>query len=295
MDLAPIALFVYKRSRHVRQTIESLQKNEFVGDSELFIFSDGPRSDADREMVQEVREYLKTITGFRHVTVIERERNLGLADSIIAGVTEIVNQHGRVIVLEDDMLTSPFFLRYMNEALEYYRDDERVISIHGYLFPVRAKMPETFFIKGSDCWGWGTWKRGWELFEPDGKKLLAELKRRKLVKRFDFGGSYPYTRMLEEQISGKNDSWAVRWYASALLNDKLTLYPGRSLVHNIGTDESGTHCADTRVYDTAISNKPVRVGGINITENPVALGVFENYYRSIRPSLWRQLLKYLRK
>jgi GT2 family glycosyltransferase len=200
MDFAPIALFVYKRSWHVRQTIESLQKNEFVGDSELFIFSDGPRSDADREMVQKVREYLKTITGFRRVTIIERERNLGLATSIISGVTDIVNQHGSVIVLEDDMLTSPFFLRYMNEALECYRDDGRVISIHGYCYPVKKRLPETFFLKGADCWGWGTWKRGWELFEPDGQKLLAELKRRNLLKRFDFNGTYPYTRMLEDQI-----------------------------------------------------------------------------------------------
>ena len=152
MILAPITLFTYNRLWHTQQTIEALRNNELADVSELFLFSDGPKSEADREKVQSVREYLKSVTGFKKVAVVERDRNLGLAQSIISGVTEFVNKYGRVIVLEDDMLTSPFFLRFMNDALEFYKDEEKVISIHGYMYPVKAELPETFFLKGADCW-----------------------------------------------------------------------------------------------------------------------------------------------
>jgi hypothetical protein len=279
-DLAPVALFVYNRLWHTQQTVEALKRNEPAAESELFVFSDGPRTEADREKVRAVREYLKTIDGFKEVTVIERDRNLGLAQSIITGVTGIVNRYGKIIVLEDDMVTSPYFLRFMNEALEFYKDEAKVISIHGYIYPVKARLPETFFLRGADCWGWATWKRGWDLFEPDGRKLLNELRARKLTHGFDFDGAYGYTRMLEEQIKGKNDSWAIRWYASAFLQDKLTLYPGRSLVCNIGADASGTHCGISTMYDTEVTGKPVSIESILLAEDPIArkeIGCFLKY------------------
>src|SRR5262249_35869456 len=156
-----------------------------------------------------------------------RERNFGLAQSIVQGVSGTVAQHGRIIVLEDDMVTSPHFLTYMNQALDKYADEARVVSIHGYVYPVEQPLPETFFLPGADCWGWATWKRGWSCFNPDGQFLLNELKRQKLIRDFDFNGAFPYSEMLQAQIKGANDSWAVRWYASALLAGKLTLYPGR--------------------------------------------------------------------
>ena len=229
MHFAPIVLFTYNRPAHTRQTIEALQKNEYSDATELFIFSDGPRTVAHTEKVQSVREYLKTVTGFKKVTCTAREQNLGLAQSIITGVTEIVGIHGRVIVLEDDMVTAPYFLRFMNEALEFYNDEEQVISIHGYVYPVAAKLPETFFLRGADCWGWATWKRGWDLFERNGRKLLDELKERNLSDRFDYDGSYPFTRMLECQVKGEVSSWAIRWNASAYVKDKLTLYTREDL------------------------------------------------------------------
>jgi GT2 family glycosyltransferase len=184
--LAPITLFVYNRLNHTRQTVEALLRNELAAESEFFVFSDGPRSETDREKVLAVRSYLKTINSFKKVAVIERDKNFGLAESIIAGVTEIVNRYGRIIVLEDDMVTSPYFLKYMNDALEIYKDEEKVISIHGYIYPVRDKLPETFFLRGADCWGWATWKRGWDLFDPDGRKLLEQLQKRNLTRTFDF-------------------------------------------------------------------------------------------------------------
>jgi hypothetical protein len=295
MILAPLTLFTYNRLWHTQQTIEALRNNELADASELFIFSDGPKSEADRKKVQSVREYLKTISGFKKVTIVERECNLGLAQSIITGVTEIVDGYGRIIVLEDDMRTSQYFLKFMNEALEFYKDEENVISIHGYMYPVKAKLSETFFLKGADCWGWATWKRGWGLFEPNGQKLLEELKTRDLTHRFDFNGSYDYTKMLVSQVKGENDSWAIRWYASAFLNDKLTLYPGRSLVFNTGTDASGTHCEAIDMFDTEISRGRVTIAKISLEEDTHALEAISRYFHSSRTSLGQRVVNRINK
>ena len=223
MNLAPIVLFVYNRPWHTKQTVKALQNNDLANKSKLYIFSDAAKNDAEVENVEKVREYIKTIDGFKHITIVEREKNCGLANSIISGVTEIVNSYGKIIVLEDDLVTSKYFLSFMNGALEFYKDESKVISIHGYIYPIKSDLPETFFIKGADCWGWATWKRGWDIFEADGKKLLDELKDKNLEKKFDINGSYAYTRMLSGQVARRNNSWAIRWYASAFLKDKLTL------------------------------------------------------------------------
>lgn len=281
-ELAPIVLFVYNRPQHARSTIEALQQNLLASESELYVYSDGPKSESDREKVEEVRRHLAELDGFARITIIKREQNRGLAHSVISGVSEILSRYGRIIVLEDDMVTSPHFLRYMNEALELYEDEDRVISVHGYVYPVKESLPETFFLKGADCWGWGTWKRGWDLFEADGAKLFQELKDRRLERRFDLNGAYDYTRMLKEQISGKNDSWAIRWYASALLNDRLTLYPGRSLVQNIGTDNSGVHCGATDDFRTDVTVTPIHVERLRPEENRDALSIFGRYFESLR-------------
>jgi len=289
MTLAPIALFVYNRPWHTQQIIEALQKNKLAAESELFIFSDAPKNNEAQMGVKEVREYIKTVKGFNQVAIIERTENLGLAKSIITGVSEIVNKFGKIIALEDDLITSPYFLKYMNESLEFYQNEERVISITGYIYPIRAKLPEIFFIKGADCWGWATWKRGWDLFKEDGLKLLTEIKERKLEKAFNFNGSYNYTQMLKDQIAGKNDSWAVRWYASAFLENKLTLYPCRSLVYNIGNDSSGIHCGETDIFNTEVASSPVMIKRIPIEENRCALQEIEKFFRYLKPSFFSRI------
>ncbi|HEY3308694.1 MAG TPA: glycosyltransferase [Desulfuromonadaceae bacterium] len=294
MTCAPVVLFVYNRPDHAHRTVDALKQNLLSEESHLTVFSDAPKSEAQAEKVREVRQYIRQIVGFKSVTIIERESNFGLARSIIDGVTTVVNKYGRIIVLEDDIVTSPYFLRYMNEALELYQNEENVISIHGYSYPVKEKLPETFFLKGADCWGWGTWKQGWNLFEADGTKLLHELKARKLEQRFDFNGTYNYTRMLKEQITGKNDSWAVRWYASALLNDKLTLNPGQSLVQNIGTDNSGIHCGETNNYRTGVATEPINLVRLRPEEDKNALTIFQNYFNSIRLPFYMRLLRKLK-
>jgi len=288
---APIALFVYNRRDHAQRTIDALKNNILAEDSELIIFSDAPKSEAQAVSVCEVRKYIREIKGFKAVTVVEREANIGLARSIIDGVTTIVNKYGRIIVLEDDMVTSKYFLTYMNEALEMYADDERVVSAHGYVYPVDKPLPEAFFLHGADCWGWATWSRGWACFNSDGQFLLDELKRRKLMGAFDYNGAYPYSKMLEWQIKGKNDSWAVRWYASAFLAGKLTLYPGRSLVHNIGNDNSGTHCGESAGWDVNLSNTQINLKNIDNEPSQESRQAFEELFRKVHVSLLDRLVR----
>lgn len=291
---APIALFLYNRADHALRTIESLKENSLASQSELFVFCDGPKNAEDLKKTTEVVKLAKNISGFKNVTVKSSESNHGLANSIIAGVSEIVEKFGRIIVLEDDMVTSPFFLKFMNDGLDLYESDERAISIHGYIYPVKKELPQTFFLQGADCWGWATWKRGWDLFEKDGSKLLAELEKKNLTKVFDFDGTYDYTRMLQDQISGKNNSWAIRWYASAFLADKLTLYPGRSLLQNIGIDGSGTHCGATSDFDIQINRKQLDLVKIPVEENNLAREAVKDFFKP-KKNLFEKIAHKIRK
>ncbi len=275
---APITLFTYARPDHTQRTVEALLRNPGVNEHDLIVYSDASRTPDKAQAVATVREYLQTITGFRSVTIRPRPHNYGLAKSIIEGVTEVLARYERIIVLEDDMVTSPHFLSYMNDALDRFVDDERVISVHGYIYPVQQALPDAFFLRGADCWGWATWRRGWYLFNPDGQALLDQLKRQNLIKAFDFNGAYGYSQMLKSQIKGTNDSWAIRWYASAFLADKLTLYPGRSLVHNIGNDSSGTHCGSYSTYDTTLSNLPINLTGVEVKPSKIGLSAFERFF-----------------
>lgn len=260
--LAPIAVFAFNRPKHLGQTLAALAQNEGAEATVVTIYCDGPRRDPDRAATEAVRAIAHSCSGFAQVQVVERKANYGLAKSIISGVSEQLRQQERVIVVEDDLVMSPFFLRYMNQALEMYADCDRVISIHGYIYPIPSPLPETFFLRGADCWGWATWRRGWAWFNPDGQDLLQELERQRLLRQFDLEGAYPFSQMLRDQIAGRNNSWAIRWHASAFLADRLTLYPGRSLVHNIGHDDSGTHSGRTGTYDVVVSPMPIRVEAI---------------------------------
>lgn len=291
MPLSPIVLFVYNRHEHTRRTVEALQKNIFADQSELFVFSDGPKNIDDAIDVQKVREYVRTIKGFKKVEVLEKSKNLGLAKSIIDGVTYIVYKFGKIIILEDDLISSKHFLQYMNDALDFYQNEERVVSIHGYTYPVKEILPETFFLKGAGCWGWATWKRGWDLFEPDGKKLLEQLKNKGAVKEFNFGNSYHFYQMLERQVQGKNNSWAIRWNASAFLADKITLYPGKSLIRNIGFDGTGTHSGSSDFYLTNITKDRILVQNIPLLEHTEAKRAFENYFNSLKPNIILRFVK----
>lgn len=291
---APIVLFTYNRPWHTRETVTALQRNHLAGESDLVIFSDGPRATGDPvkdartiAAVAEVRQYLRTIDGFASVSVIERDHNIGLGRNLVDGITTIVNERGRVIVLEDDLVTSPWFLRFMNDGLSLYQDDDRVASIHGCSYFENRGLPETFFIKGADCLGWATWRRAWQGFEPDGRKLLEQLRARGLEREFDWDGAYGYIGLLEAQIAGIVDSWAIRWYASAFLANRFTLYPNRSLVRHIGNDGEGTHyrARDNRdPLRVPLSDQPIRVEKIPVEPDDRVNRAYRRFLRSMGPS-----------
>ena len=289
---APIALFVYKRLEHTQKVIQSLLDNDTAKDSTIFIFSDSAKSEKDNEQVKKVREYIKRISGFKNVEIIFRDKNLGLAGSIISGVSVVIETYGKVVVIEDDLILSPYFLEFMNKGLEIYENVEEVISIHGYIYPLKKLLPETFFLKGADCWGWATWKRGWDLFEQNAPILLDEIYHRMLENEFDLNGAVKNIKMLKKQIKGENDSWAIRWHASAFLKNKYTLYPGRSLVQNIGMGKQSTHTKKTNVYNVELSPKPIKVEEIEVKENEFVKKEIEKYFRSIRTNLFHKLVHF---
>ncbi|MEJ2882470.1 glycosyltransferase family 2 protein [Pedobacter sp. GR22-6] len=277
MNFAPIVLFAYNRLDHTKQVINALANNVFAQDSEFHIYSDAARDAEAKPQVDEIRKYLASVSGFKKVHIHLREQNLGVDANVISGVTEIIEVYGKVIVLEDDLVTSPWFLKYMNEALEFYEQEEEVISIHGYVYPVTQPLKEVFFLKGADCWGWATWKRGWELFEPDGKQLLDAIEQRGLGAAFDFNNTYPYLQALREQAAGETTCWDIRWYAAAFLGEKLTLYPGRSLVKNIGLDGTGTHCGDSSSHDVVLAATPVPIE-TEILPDKTAYDAFADFF-----------------
>ena len=279
MTPAPILLFVYNRPEHVRHCIASMQANELAAQSPLFIYSDAAKTPESREGVEQTRQFIRDIDGFASVTIIEREQNWGLARSIIDGVTTQTNRFGRVIVMEDDLIAAPYFLQFMNDALETYKDEPRVGHIQGCDFTQDTSLPDTFLIKWTGSWGWGTWDRAWKLFNPNGKELLQQLEERNLTHRFDFNSTYGYTRMLRRQIEGKNNSWAIRWNASLFLADILSLNAGRSLIRNTGFDGSGTNCGGGGLYDSTLWLNPLPVEKLSpIEENEKAREAFVRYY-----------------
>ncbi len=292
--LAPIILFTYNRPWHTLQVLEALQKNELCAHSELFAFSDGAKDYEDEKPVKETRKLLSQAKGFKKVTVIERPVNYGLAANIIDGVTSIIDKYGKVIVLEDDLITAPSFLTFMNNALTLYEDVDEVAHIHSFCY-AGLDLPDTFLIKWVGSTGWATWSESWKLFRPNGTKLLTEIKEKKLCKTFDFNGKYPYTRMLRRQVEGKNNSWAIRWNASLFLNNKLSLNTGQSLIHNIGFDGSGENSGTQNFYDMGLFDGELKLTKHDeIIESAEARQQFEQFYQRTN-SFWAKAKRRLQR
>lgn len=249
MTLAPIVLFVYNRPDHTKQTVEALQKNELAKESELFIYCDEAKNDNARKSVDEVRNYVDKIDGFKKITIIKREKNWGLADSIIDGVTKIVNEYGKIIVLEDDLVTSPYFLKFMNEALEFYKNRDDIFSITGFNYPKSVlEIPSDYkddVYLGYRCmsWSWGTWKEKWNKVDLDIKDFDILKNDKNKISSFNKGGEDLFP-MLKNQIEGNIDSWAIRFCYAHSINNTFCIYPVKSLVNNVGFDGSGVHCGN---------------------------------------------------
>lgn len=285
MTLAPIILFAYNRPWHLSQTLEALQNNVLASESILYIYCDGAKSGATESQlraIEDTRRVAKQASGFKSVSIVERPHNLGLAQNIITGVTEIINQYGRIIVLEDDLITSKYFLKFMNDSLELYLYEDKIISIGANtFFSITDKLPETFFLPIPDSWGWATWKDRWSLFEKDGVKLLKGLKDRKLIDSFNLEGAYDFYGMLENQVIGKIDSWAIRWQGVAYLNEKMTLYPGTSLTKNIGFGDLATHTSEPPPLqnDLEVADRSILVEKKDVKLDDFIYRLISDYYK----------------
>lgn len=289
MNYAPIALFVYNRPEHTRKTIEALLNNAEAKHSDLYIFSDAAKNEAAKDAVDEVRNYIKQISGFNTVNSIHRISNLGLANSVIDGVTRLCNEFGRVIVLEDDLIVSKHFLDFMNHALTRYEEHNEVSAISAYMYPVNFKTKsDTIFLDFPMSWGWATWQRAWKSFNPDGQQLLDQICSNGKINEFDRNGPPGCLTMLKHQIAGKNNSWFIRWYATIFLESKIVLCPTKSLVLNIGIDGTGVHCGEWIIdpFKTDLS-----IGKINVEHIKIEVSKEKNIIRHFFVKVF--LLRYL--
>lgn len=290
MHLAPIILFVFNRPWHTEQTLEALANNRLACDSTLFIYCDGPKSDTPFEELRKIRQ-VREIVGkkkwCKEVYIIEGSENKGLAESIISGVTDIVNRYGKIIVLEDDLITSTAFLQYMNDALNMYEAEEKVMHVSAYWFPIKHSndLPEIFFYNTASCWGWGTWASSWSRLETN-----AELLKRRIIaqpqgiKRFTIGNSASFMNQLEGNILGRIKTWNVKWYATIFLNGGFSLHPNHSLVNNIGHDGSGMNCGTSSAYHWDNLANRIEVRQIPLVESRLARTMVRRFYKNYNGS-----------
>lgn len=277
MNLAPIVLFAYNRPEHVGMTLESLRDNFYASASDLFVYCDGPKANSSENQinnVKRVREVVRKEKWCRTVTIIESDSNKGLAQSIITGVTDIVKRYGKIIVVEDDVLLSRYFLQFMNDALEAFKEDSKVCAIGSWnYFCEPEKLKNNFFLRYPDSIGWATFDRAWSLFEKDATNAFQKLESKGLLKRLNGGGSVTYFgNMLRDQMNNKIDSWAIRWTATAIIHNMMCFYPRNTLSKHIGFGDGATN--ETSNYDynkhLRLSDHSIKVNKISVIENAVA-------------------------
>lgn len=251
-NLAPICLFTYNRLDQTKQTVEALQKNFLAKKSDLIIFSDGAKNELAIIKIKEVRKYLKSITDFKTVTIYESSNNKGLANSIIDGVSKVIKQYGKVIVLEDDLISTPNFLDFMNQALDFYKESYRIQSINGYSLKIENKL-DIYFHQRTFSWGWATWKDRWSSYLFDKDHIQQKIKSTEnILSEFDRICGNDISNMLQDSISGINNSWYVRWTFDHFINKTYAVFPTSSKIFNIGFVGEATHCVGINTYISEI-------------------------------------------
>lgn len=277
--LAPIVLFVYNRLEHTKKTIESLKKNILANESDLYIFSDAAKYDSDFKKVEEVRDYIDKIDGFKSVKIIKAENNRGLANSVINGVSKIIDTYGKVIVLEDDLITSKFFLKYMNKTLDVYEKRKDIWSISGYTpnIKIDENYADDVYLTYRGCsWGWATWKNRWVNIDWNIEDYDSFRSNSLLRKNFNISGT-DMTPMLDDQMNGRINSWAIRWCYNQFKENKTTVYPIKSYINNIGTDLSGTHSSSTKKYYVSLYENELKIN-YNVKVNEDIIKNFRKIY-----------------
>jgi hypothetical protein len=297
--LAPIVLFVYNRPWHTKQTLEALAKNDLANESTLYIIADGPKenaSDEERLAIKETRNIIRKEKWCKEIIIEEKESNQGLADSIIEGVTKIIQVHGKIIVLEDDLVTSKQFLSYMNFSLSSYQFNQKVMHISAFLPTTSGQysLPNTFFTTFMSCWGWGTWADRWKNANWNATEIKSKLEAKKSVKQFCYYGTYPnLIEQLNNNIEQKNKTWAIKWYGTIFLSNGLVLTPKHSLINNIGFDNSGENCTsdEPELYKSDLEIK-IDITKINtIGESVKAKRYLKRFYKYGRNSSLLQRIK----
>lgn len=292
--LAPVVLFTYNRLEHLRQTIEALKGSELAVESELYIFSDGARTIQDKETISDVRHFLDSVTGFKNVRIKARKENMGLAESVITGVNEVLQQHDRVIVLEDDLVTSPDFLSYMNDCLSVFESRSDIFSISGY--SPNISIPDTYkydiyLSYRPNSWGWATWKDRWQKVDWAVSDFESFISKKHLRKNFERGGR-DAAIMLLRQMTGRINSWAIRFYYACHKQNGVCIYPVVSRLRNIGTDGSGTNLGRTNKY-----NIPYELGQASSSLDPdiqINQEITQNFARFYKPSTIRRIINYIK-
>lgn len=285
-DLSPVVIFAFNRPKHLSGLLDSLSLNAEFAESELYIYVDGPRSNMDLKLVEETREVAKNFSGARVKTLVIRDENMGLGNSLRTGVTEVFSKHEEIIVLEDDLIVTESFLKYMNEGLKKYQFESRVASIHGYCFGFDQPIKDPFFLRGADCLGWATWKDRWDSIDWDPKKLMTQIQEQGLVEEFNLDGAYSYFSALEVEFKKGFHSWAIYWHASMFSQGRLTLFPGTSLIEYAGADGSGTHVVvDSGFWKTEISKQSDWKFPEVVSESVAAREQMRFYYNRIFPKL----------
>jgi len=250
--LAPICLFTYNRLEETIQTVTALKANSLAKESDLIIFSDGPKKDSDVVQVKELRDYLKTINGFKLIKINESTTNKGLAHSIIKGVTKVIDKYGKIIVLEDDLITTPNFLSFMNQALNFYDNNKRIYAVNGYsplIEGVIEKGDKIYFHVRSSSWGWATWDDRWDDNVFDKSRIREVINENdSVLKKFDNEAGKDASRMLLGALTGRNNSWYIRWVFHNFIHDKISVYPILSKVLNVGFNSEATHCTGISAY-----------------------------------------------
>ena len=282
---APICLFVFDRPFHTERVLSSLAENVESKNSILYIYSDGIPENCTKERLDNIiltRKIISNEKRFKEVNITFRNKNLGLSYSLINGISEVCEKHGKIIVLEDDLVVEIFFLNYMNKALEVYEFENKIGAICGYFYPVLnlESYSETFCLNYNSCWGWATWQRSWSNFEENGELLLTKIKSQNLNTKFDYNNTRYHTKMLENQVLGRNNSWAIRWAATLFLNNQLSLFPKMSLVDNIGFDGSGFHSGFETTYDVVLMKDKISNYTNDIKENESIKIKLERFFNS---------------
>jgi hypothetical protein len=291
-NFAPIALFVYNRPEHTRRTIKFLQQNLLAEESRLYIFSDAAKDINNQSLVAEVRDVIRQVDGFKHVEIIERKSNMGLANSIIDGVSRLVKEYGKVIVFEDDLISSMYTLQYFNDALNRYQHEEKVMHIGAYMYPLKEEnLPETFFYRAATSWGWATWDRAWKHFEPDIDLIISRFDQEK-KRQFSIDGTMNFWKQIQEFKSGKNNSWAIRWYASIFLRGGLTLNPFKSLINNIGHDGTGIHSGLNDIYHVIINPQAIQSFPDQMVEDPIVYNSIKDFLKNRKGSFWQRIIRF---